>query len=374
MPLSSEIVEVEDYPKAVELFQERGWTDGLPIVPPTEEAVTRFLDYVELEPDHVVAELVERGRIITAEKVAINAVMAGCKPEYMPVVVSAMECLGTPEYPMNHLASLSSPWIMTVVNGPIAKQIGLNSGMYCFGSGTRSNCTISRAISLVLANCAEAKIGGVQRGQWGHPGRFSYCIAENEDLAWGPPLHVMQGHSPTASAVSVKEVYLTLWDTPTVYNSAEDILTVMAADWPFGRGTSSVRVYLLFVPPWIVEVFQKAGLTKNDVRQYLFENVRYSVADLKRRGIWTSARDEGAALGVMPDIEPGDRDRFIYPFTQDSDEFIQHMSSGPVEATSVLRQDIVPIVAGGDAGGSVLVMPGVGEYPIVTRAVSTRDN
>jgi hypothetical protein len=173
--------------------------------------------------------------------------------------------------------------------------------------------------------------------------------------------------------VSVKEVYLTLWDTQTVYNSAEDILTVIAADWPFGRGTSSARVYLLFVPPWIVEVFQKAGLTKNDVRQYLFENVRYSVADLKRRGIWTSARGEGTP-GVMPEVGPGDRDRFVYPFTQDSEEFIRHMSSGPVEATSVLQQDIIPIVAGGDAGGSILVMPGVGEYPVVTRTVSTQGN
>jgi hypothetical protein len=371
MSLHSEILEATDHAAAMELFEERGWTDGLPIVPPTEAAVHRFLDYVGLQPTTVLAEIVERGRVITAEKVAINAVMAGCKPEYMPVIVAVMACFGRSGYQINHLASISSPWLMTIVNGPIAKQIGLNSGMYCLGPGTRANCSIARAISLVLANCTAAKIGGVQRGQWGHPGRFTYCIAENEDLGWGPPLHVMQGCSPTTSAVNIKEVYLVLHEVAPIYGRAEEVLSVLAADWPLkGGATSTKRVNFLFIPPTIVEIFQKAGLTKNDVRQYLFDNVRYSVADLKARGAWYRPREEGARS--MPAIEAGDHNRFIYPFKQEAEEYFRYMSIGPIEGNSILQNDIIPIVAGGDAGNFMLIMPGVPDWPVVTRPVATR--
>ncbi len=371
MSLHSEVLEVEDYTAAMELFQEKGWTDGLPIVPPTEDKVTQFLDYVGLAPTVVLAEIAERGRVITAEKVAINAVMAGCKPEYMPVIVAVMKCFGGAGYEINHLASMSSPWLMTIVNGPVAKQIGLNSGMYCLGPGTRANCSIARAISLVLANCAAAKIGGVQRGQWGNPGRFTYCIAENEDLGWGPPLHVMQGCGPTTSAVSIKEVYLELHELLSIYGTAEEVLSVLAADWPFKGGfTSNKRINLLFIPPTWVEIFQKAGVTKNDVRQYLFDHVRYSVAELKARGAWYRPRE--GRVYTMPEIEPGDKDHFIYPFKQDDEEYFRYMSLGPAEGNSVLQNDIVPVVAGGDAGNFILVIPGVPDWPIVTRPVTTR--
>ena len=243
----SELLEADDLAGVMEIMWEKGWTDGLPVVPPTETRVAEFLDYAGLEPDHVVCRIPDRNRVITAEKVAINAVMAGCLPEYMPVLLAAAECLGTAEFKINHIASVGSLWIMIVVNGPIVKEIGLNSGMYCFGSGVRANCTIARGVSLLLSNCAEARIGGIQRGQFGYSGRFNNCVGENEDVDWGPTLSEMQGYAPGTSTVSIKEVPEGRAQLRCNYTTADGILRTMAGFWPEVGGKD-----LLFISPQFV--------------------------------------------------------------------------------------------------------------------------
>ena len=166
--------------EAIEFCFEQGWTDGLPVVPPTESAVRAFLDRSGLEPDQVLGVIPERDRAVTAEKLAINAVMAGCKPEYMPVLVAAVEALTDPAFKFNHLASLGSPWPLMILSGPIVRTLGVNYGPWVIGAGCRPNATIGRALSLVVWNCAEGRIGGIQRGSYGHPGRFnSLCIGED---------------------------------------------------------------------------------------------------------------------------------------------------------------------------------------------------
>jgi hypothetical protein len=360
----SEVIELDDEATAMEMFWERGWTDGLPIVLPTESRVADFLDYAGLQPDDVVCRITDRNRAITAEKLAINGVMAGCLPEYMPVLVAATACLGTNEFKINHIASTGSLWIMMVVNGPIAKTIGLNAGMYCFGAGVRANCTIARAISLLLSNCAEARIGGIQRGLFGYSGRFNNCIAENEDVGWGPPLHVMQGYDPGTNAVSIKEVSAGRMQMRCNFTSAEGLLKTMAGAWPhIGRKD------LLFIPPHFAEIFLAAGVRREDVRQYLRENIRFSVADLKRMGEWHSVGSSDLS-GVMPEIKPGDEREWVYPYSGRMEDKEQLAGLGARETLAVFEPDIIPIVAGGDAGLAVLVMPGTADWPIITRPIT----
>lgn len=362
----SEVLEVDDCTAAVEMFWGNGWTDGLPIVLPTEARVAAFLDSMGLPPEEVVCRIPDRNRVITAEKVAINGVMAGCLPEYMPVLVAATECLGTNEFKINHIASTGSLWIVMVVNGPIAKAIGLNGGMYCFGAGVRANCTIARAISLLLANCAEARIGGIQRGQFGYSGRFNNCIAENEDVGWGPPLNVMQGYAPGTNTVSLKEVSEGRAQIQCNFTSAEGLLKTLAGSWPHVG-----RKDLVFLPPPFAEIFMAAGMTREDVRQYLRENIRFSVAALKRRGAWHGMGD-GEMAGVMPEVKPGDEQRMVHPYSGRMEDKEQLAGLGPREALAVYEPDIIPIVAGGDAGLGVLILPGTPDWPMITRPIRAR--
>src|SRR5258707_217316 len=165
----------------VEFCFARGWTDGLPVVPPSRALVNEMLAAAGLKPDAVIASMPSRKVAVTAEKIAANAVMAGCKPEYMPVVCAAVKALAAPEFGLHHAASaLSGPTIAIVVNGPIAAKLGINATSNVFGPGVRANATIGRALRLVLLNCLKYRPGVSDRPTLGTPGKFSCCIAENE--------------------------------------------------------------------------------------------------------------------------------------------------------------------------------------------------
>ncbi|MDO8598446.1 MAG: hypothetical protein Q7R45_17690, partial [Sulfuricaulis sp.] len=166
----------------VEFCYARGWTDGLPVVPATAEPVAAMLEAAALRPDAVLAEMPSRNVVLTAEKVAINAVMAGCKPEYMPVIAAAVKALGAPEFGLHHVASgHSGATIIVLVNGPIAARLGINSTNNVFGPGVRANATIGRAVRVMILNLGGAKPNERDKGPLGHPGRFSYCIGEDEE-------------------------------------------------------------------------------------------------------------------------------------------------------------------------------------------------
>src|SRR5581483_11632412 len=146
---------------AVEFFYRQGWTDGLPVIPPTPERVNEFLEYSGHFPADILGTIPPRNRIITAEKVAINAVMAGCLPNYMPVIT----------------ATTGGTAPLLIVSGPVAQQLNINSGVNCFGPGVRANATIGRAIRLTLINVGGAVPDVLDKACLGHPGKYSYCIA-----------------------------------------------------------------------------------------------------------------------------------------------------------------------------------------------------
>jgi hypothetical protein len=198
-------VELASLEDDMEALFDRGWTDGLPVVPPTEARVLAMLEGTDRDPQDVVAivppDLVE----CTVEKVAVNAVMAGCRPEYLPVVLAAVEGACTDTFNMHGLLAttmFSGP--VLVVSGPISRAIGMNSGGNCLGQGNRANLTIGRALQLVVRNVGGGRPGEVDRAAQGSPGKLSFCFAEREDAdAPWPSLAVSRGVAPGTGAVTL---------------------------------------------------------------------------------------------------------------------------------------------------------------------------
>jgi len=181
-------------------YQDQGWTDGLPIVPPTDEDLREFLRFTDRAPREVVAVLPPRQGEATVERIAINAIMAGCRPEYLPVVITAVEALADPAFNLDSIQATTHPVApLIIVNGPIAKEVGINAGYNAFGQGFRANLTIGRAIRLLLMNVGGGLPGTGDRATQGSPAKIAYCVAENEDANPWEPLHVEHGYSPETS-------------------------------------------------------------------------------------------------------------------------------------------------------------------------------
>lgn len=202
--ISSRRIELDTWDDEIEACFDRGWSDGLPVVPPTDARIMRMLDGTPRKPDEIVGDVPPNLSPITIEKVAINAVMAGCRPEYMPVVIAALEAALQPEFTMHGLlctTCFSSPII--VVNGPIARKIGMNSGINCLGQGNRANATIGRALQLIIRNVGGGRPGELDRSTLGGPGKFTFCFAEDESDPTWTPLSVARGIAPGRNAVTL---------------------------------------------------------------------------------------------------------------------------------------------------------------------------
>ena len=203
-PLKARTIDVQSPEDEHELCFSRGWSDGLPVVPPTPVRVLRMLGGTTRDAQEVVGAIPPNNAPCTVEKVAINAVMAGCKPEYMPVVLAVVEAALLPEFTMHGL--LCTTWFsgpMVVVNGPVARRIGMNSGVNALGQGNRANASIGRALQLVIRNVGGGVPGGIDRATLGWPGKYTLCFAEDEsDPAW-QPLSVERGVPPGVSAVTL---------------------------------------------------------------------------------------------------------------------------------------------------------------------------
>src|SRR5436305_4502437 len=196
-----EFAELED---EIEAMFDRGWTDGLPVVPPTEARVLRMLEGTTRDPQEIVATIPPDLVECTVEKVAVNAVVAGCKPEYLPVVLAAVEAACTDEFNAHGLLAttyFSGP--VVIVNGPIARAIGMNSGGNVLGQGNRANATIGRALQLVIRNVGGGVPGGVDRATLGNPGKYTFCFAEDEDDSPWEPLSVERGFPADTSTVTL---------------------------------------------------------------------------------------------------------------------------------------------------------------------------
>jgi hypothetical protein len=271
--LVSQRIELADEYEAVQqLYLERGWSDGLPVVPPTPQRVEAMLAGVPLDPQQVVAEIPPNWGAATVEKLAINAVMAGCLPEYLPVVLAAVEAMSDPAFNLYAVQATTHPCSpLVIVNGPIRHSLGLHSASGCYGPGWRANATIGRALRLALLNVGGARPGDGDMSTQGAPSKYSYCVAENEEQNPWQPLHVERGFHPDQSTVTV-----VAGEPPHNINdhagaSAEDILTIIAGAMAV---TGANNAYtggetLLALGPEHAGTIARDGLTKDDIRQWL---------------------------------------------------------------------------------------------------------
>jgi len=259
-------------------YQEKGWTDGLPIVPPTESAVRAFLEAAGRDPREIVGVLPPRQGEATIERIAVNAVMAGCRPEYFPLVLAAVEALADPLFNLDSIQATTHPVApLIVVNGPIAREIGLNSGGNAFGQGCRANVTIGRAVRLVLMNVGGGLPGVGDRATQGSPAKLAYCVAENEaDSPW-EPLHVEAGFSPDESTVTAFGCEGPHNIQDHFSNTALGVLlTTAGAMGQAGSNNLLSRGWpLLSLGPEHAATIAQEGYTKAQVKEFLFEHARF---------------------------------------------------------------------------------------------------
>jgi hypothetical protein len=324
--ISSQRYAVDDFQQALELCYSKGWTDGLPVVPPTEAAVRGMLEAAALEPDAQVAFITNRQVAITAEKVAINAVMAGCLPEHMPVVLAAVESIADPRWGYHGPAtSTGGAAVLMIVNGPIARRLDFNCGDNLFGPGWRANATVGRAVRLVMRNVIGTLPGRLDRGTVGHPGKYTYVIAENEAESPWTPLHVERGCRPEDSAVTVMAALGPHQFYNQLSSTAAGILGTLC-DTMRNPGMVGQPNYCVVLAGEHMRTIAADGWSKADIRKYIFDHTGNSVAHLKR-----TARMPGT---VKPEDEATTRPLVLTP------------------------DDILVVAAGGRAGSFSCYIPG----------------
>ena len=305
--LQSTRYDVADTAAAVEFYFDKGWTDGLPVVPPTENAIWGMLESAGLEPQAEITFIDNRQVSVTAEKVAINGVMAGCKPEYMPVLVAAVEAMGDPLWCYHGPAtSTGGSAVFTVVNGPIAEELGLNHGDNLFGPGWRANAAIGRALRLVMRNVIGTLPGRLDRSTLGHSGKYSFCIAENEAESPWPALHVERGFRPEQNAVTILAALAPHQFYNQLSNTAEGILTTACAHMRISAGVRSHPQYVLVLAGEHMQVIGQDGWSKDDMRRFCFEHTHSPAAELKRMHVMAgeiSTADETAMVPLVPTPE-----------------------------------------------------------------------
>jgi len=273
--VSPQIELVDDF-EAVQLhYLEKGWSDGLPIVPPTAHRVGAMVSTSNLDPQHIITEVPPNWGAATVEKLAINAVMAGCLPEYMPVLVAAMEAMGDPAFNFYAIQATTHPCApLVIVNGPLRNTLGLHGGSGAYGPGWRANATIGRAVRLALLNIGGAYPGVGDMSTQGAPSKYSYCLAENEEQNPWEPLHVERGFQAEQSTVTVLA-----GEPPHNINdhtgrSAEEILTIISGAMAV---TGANNAYtggetLLAIGPEHADTISKGGMSKNDVVDWLSQH------------------------------------------------------------------------------------------------------
>ena len=284
-PLRARRIELGSAVDPFEFAFEQGLSDGLPVIPPTPERVLRMLEGTRRDPQEVVAQVPPNYAPASVEKVAINAVMAGCRPEYLPVVLAGVEAVCTPEFNVHGvLATTFFATPVLLVNGPIRTRIGMNSGINCLGQGNRANSTIGRAVQLVVRNVGGGRPGEIDRAALGQPGKLSMCFAENEERSNWEPFHVERGFAAETSTITAFA-----GGAPTGFMDqlARDARTLATS---YGLALAAVghpKHYfsgeiIVVVPPEHVDTFGKDGWTKNQVRDQIQKASERPVSELVR--------------------------------------------------------------------------------------------
>jgi hypothetical protein len=344
LDLPNSIGEIND------LFHERGWTDGLPIIPPTEDAVADMLRYTDRAPSDSVGELPPLGAEATLELMAINCVMAGCRPEYFPVVVTAVQAALEEKYNLYGRQTTTNPAAhLILVNGPIRNELGINCAGQCFGPGWQANATIGRALRLILRNIGGAIPQVTDMSTHGMPSRYTYCVGEYEEESPWDPLHVELGHAASTSTVTVFPGQCPVNSFEHVAKTPQRYLGTIASTMAH-LGTNGIYrpgENMIFFAPEGAKFIASFGWTKRDIKLALYEYARQKVKDARDRGGWFHATAPKAWIDV------GD------------DEATMPVVKSP--------ESIFVVVAGGP-GRHNLVIPTTGDLTeCVTRPITFKD-
>ncbi len=328
LQVQGSVVDINDY------FYERGWTDGLPIIPPTEDLVLEMLEACPLPAGHILGKIPPLDGTVTVEKVAINAVMAGCKPEYLPVVLAAVKAVLQPQFNAGSIATTTGGAApVAIVSGPISGRLGIHSGTAVLGSGHRANATIGRALRLVMRNLGGATADTMEKSTHGWPGKYTMCFAENEerlprvrpgDEPW-EPLRVELGFPSEVSTVTVSAARGIHTLVEATQETGEGVLQTVVSSMKAGgissyyyqaRGASTVVV---LSPEHAAEI-AAAGFGRKAVREYIYQQARLPLGELKGRGHW--------GAHSWPEEFEGQKDDFMVPIVSTPDNLLLVVAGG----------------------------------------------
>lgn len=331
-----------------EYFFDLPWSDGLPVVTPTADRIAGMLAGTTRAPEEVIGDIPPLNNQATVESVALHAVMAGCKPAYLPVVLGALEALLVPRFNLIGIqATMFSGGPLLILNGPYAKTIGVHAGSGCFGPGFRANASIGRAIRLIMMNLGGGLPGVSDMSTFGSPSKFTYCVRENEEHSPWPSLSADFGFKADEDVLTVFNAEPPRIAMDDVSSKPDGVLTTIASTMcTMGTTNAYTRVnWGIVVAPDHVDILEKGGLTRADVKREIFERARMPLGLLKQGG-----RYRGPELSRWPDwVDHGDDD-FQVPMVHEPD-------------------DILLFVAGGSPGPSSLVIPG---WNTSSQSITTR--
>ncbi len=323
----------------ITFLYKKGWTDGLPVVPPTPDRVEAMCAGSRHRAEDLIGLIPPRWGAATVEVIAANAVMAGCKPEHMPVVISALQALLEKRFNLyGTQATTHAVAPILILNGPVVERLNFNFGYNLFGPGWQANATVGRAINLILRNVGGARPGELDRSTAGQPGKYTFCIAENAAENPWEPLHVERGFRPDQSTVTVHAAGGILDLNDRSSKSAPDLMLMLTQSLRIHAGNGHLigGEPMLTICPEHADILNRDGITKQQLKAYLWEHSRIPASEFPE----SYYRDE---------IEPLDDPNWI-PLCKKPDQFI--------------------IIVGGGSGRHTMYIPTFAASTSVTREIT----
>ncbi len=334
----------DDFDAINRIYREKRWSDGLPVVPPTAARVDAMLAHTKRGRHDLVARIAPGFGAATVERIAINAVLAGCDPEYLPVLIAATEAAADPAFNLQGLQATTNPvavWL--VINGPVARRLQVNATFNCIGQGAWANATLGRALRLILQNVGGALPGAMDRATHGQPGKYTFCCAENEENHPWQPLHVERGFAANDSTVTVVGAEGTM-NMNTHAKNADELARVIAETMIHPPSNE----YVHGGEPWFIlgsehaEIFSRAGWDKARVKRELWERSKMAVQQLSIGEIERARASRSAEFGEL---------------------------SGDTLLTISPRPDDIQLIVAGGPGTHSVYVPCFGNSRAVTRRV-----
>lgn len=332
-PSAREIIFRGTFEQVNEYFYKKQWSDGLPIVPPTVEKVRKFLKHTDRSPDDIVGVLLPARREASVWSIAVNGVMAGCRPEYMPVLIAVAEAIADPNFGLEHAGSTAGWEPMIIINGPIIQDLNFNSGIGVLRVGNQANTSVGRFLRLFMRNVAGYHVGIADKAAFGRS--FFVALAEAESASPWEPLNVSRGFKKGSSTVTVNSVIHMGYHFSAMGKTSEDMLQFVSDQVKGVLASGTGALILTFGPkmapqlvltPVVAKKIAERGYSRKDVQQYLYDHAKITASELDRlllMGMTPKSTCEFVKEGKLPAhfCESSDPQRLV-PLVHSPDEFL----------------------------------------------------